>query len=70
MGGRREFPRRAAIEAIVARHPDVVMASVYDVPDSDSGDQVMVALVLQAGVGVDGGSFAVWLTEQSDLSPR
>ena len=63
------FPA-APIEAIVGRHPDVVMASVYGVPDSESGDQVMVALVLRAGVGFDGGSFAAWLTEQSDLSPK
>ena len=40
------FPA-APIEAIVARHPDVMLASVYGVPDVDSGDQVMVALVLR-----------------------
>ncbi len=63
------FPA-APIEAIVARHPDVVMASVYGVPDSDSGDQVMVALVLREGAEFDGRSFAAWLTEQTDLSPK
>jgi fatty-acyl-CoA synthase len=63
------FPA-APIEAIVARHADVVMAAVYGVPDSDSGDQVMVALVLREGATFDGGSFAAWLTEQSDLSPK
>ena len=42
------FPA-APIEAIVARHPDVMLASVYGVPDVDSGDQVMVALVLRDG---------------------
>ena len=47
------FPA-APIEAIVARHPDVMMASVYGVPDADSGDQVMVALVLSEGAGFDG----------------
>ena len=35
------FPA-APIEAIVARHPDVMMASVYGVPDAEAGDQVMV----------------------------
>ncbi len=63
------FPA-APIEAIVARHPDVMMASVYGVPDPDSGDQVMVALVLRDGAGFDGRSFASWLDGQPDLSPR
>ena len=63
------FPA-APIEAIVARHPDVMMASVYGVPDADSGDQVMVALVLRQGATFDGRSFAAWLDGQSDLSPK
>jgi fatty-acyl-CoA synthase len=63
------FPS-APIEAIVTRHPDVVMASVYGVPDPDSGDQVMAALVLHQGVEFDGESFATWLEAQSDLSPK
>jgi fatty-acyl-CoA synthase len=63
------FPA-APIEAIVARHPDVMMAAVYGVPDADSGDQVMVALVLRQGARFDGTSFAAWLGEQSDLSPK
>ena len=54
------FPA-APVEAIVARHPDVMMASVYGVPDADSGDQVMVALVLRPGRGFDGPLFAAWL---------
>jgi fatty-acyl-CoA synthase len=63
------FPA-APIEAILARHRDVTMASVYGVPDADSGDQVMVALVLRPGVTFDGRSFAAWLVDQSDLSPK
>jgi len=63
------FPA-APIEAIVARHPDVMMASVYGVPDPQSGDQVMVALVLRHGAGFDGRAFATWLDGQSDLSPK
>jgi fatty-acyl-CoA synthase len=58
------------IEAIVTRHPDVMMASVYGVPDADSGDQVMVALVLNEGRTFDGRTFAAWLDQQSDLSPK
>ncbi len=63
------FPA-APIEAIVARHPDVMMASVYGVPDADSGDQVMVALVMREGVRFDGTAFAAWLNEQPDLGPK
>jgi len=63
------FPS-APIEAIVARHPDVTMASVYGVPDADAGDQVMAALVLRRGARFDGRSFALWLEAQHDLSPK
>jgi fatty-acyl-CoA synthase len=63
------FPA-APIEAIVARHPDVVVASAYGVPDAESGDQVMVAIVLQGYAAFDGKAFAAWLDDQRDLSPR
>jgi fatty-acyl-CoA synthase len=63
------FPA-APIEAIVARHPDVTLASVYGVPDAESGDQVMAAFVFREGVGFDGVSFATWIDDQRDLSPR
>ena len=39
----------APIERILARHPDVVLAAVYAVPDEDVGDQVMAALLLRPG---------------------
>jgi fatty-acyl-CoA synthase len=60
----------APIEAIIGRHPDVMLASVYGVPDPDAGDQVMVALVLCEGAGFDGTSFASWLDAQPDLSTK
>ena len=63
------FPA-APIEAIIARHPDVQLASVYGVPDADSGDQVMAALVLREGADFDGASFAAWLDRQPDLGPK
>ena len=61
------FPA-APIEAIIVRHPDVLLAAVYGVPDADAGDQVMAALVLREGVTFDGRSFASWLDGQPDLS--
>ena len=63
------FPA-APIEAIVVRHPDVQFLSVYGVPDSDAGDQVMAALVLRSGAVFDPEGFARWLDGQPDLSPK
>jgi acyl-CoA synthetase (AMP-forming)/AMP-acid ligase II len=60
----------APIEAIVGRHPDVMLVSAYGVPAPDSGDQVMVALVLREGAAFDAASFAGWLDAQADLSPK
>jgi fatty-acyl-CoA synthase len=60
----------APIEAIIGRHPEVLLASVYGVPAPDSGDQVMAALVLRDGAGFDGKAFADWLDGQPDLGPK
>jgi fatty-acyl-CoA synthase len=60
----------APIEAIVGRHPDVMLVSAFGVPAPDSGDQVMVALVLRDGAAFDAVSFAGWLDAQADLSPK
>ena len=40
----------APIERILQRHPDVVLASVYAVPDPVVGDQVMAAVQLRPGL--------------------
>jgi len=63
------FPA-APIESIVSRHPDVVLASVYGVPDVDAGDQVMAAVVLRDGTVFDPGAYAAWVDAQPDLSPK
>jgi acyl-CoA synthetase (AMP-forming)/AMP-acid ligase II len=63
------FPA-APVEAIVGRHPDVLLASVYGVPDPDAGDQVMAAVVLREGASFDPAGFAEWLDAQPDLSPK
>jgi fatty-acyl-CoA synthase len=60
----------APIEAIIGRHPDVLLAAVYAVPAADSGDEVMAALVLRDGVHFDGRAFAAWLDDQADLGPK
>jgi acyl-CoA synthetase (AMP-forming)/AMP-acid ligase II len=58
------------IETIIARHPDLILTSVYGVPEPDSGDQVMCALVLRDGATFDGATFAKWLDDQRDLSQK
>ena len=40
----------APIERILQRHPDVVLAAVYAVPDTFVGDQVMASVQLRPGV--------------------
>ena len=58
------------VEAIIARHPDVMFVAVYGVPDVDAGDQVMAAVVLHEGATFDPGAFADWIDAQPDLSPK
>ena len=60
----------APIEAAVARHPDVVLAAVYGVPDDQAGDQVMAGLVLRDGAEFDPAGFADWLDTQGDIGPK
>jgi fatty-acyl-CoA synthase len=60
----------APLERILARHPDVVLAAVYAVPDEEVGDQVMAALELRPGASFDASSFDAFLSEQSDLGTK
>ncbi|HEX6310356.1 MAG TPA: AMP-binding protein [Acidimicrobiia bacterium] len=60
----------APIEAALARHPDVVLASVYGVPDPEAGDQVMAGLVLRPGAELDPVAFAAWLDAQGDVGSK
>ncbi len=58
------------IESAVSRHPDVMMAAVYGVPDEQAGDQVMAALVMRPGREFDPSAFAGWLDAQQDIGPK
>jgi fatty-acyl-CoA synthase len=60
----------APVERILSRHPDVVLAAVYAVPDPDVGDRVMAALQLRPGAGFDPEGFAAFLTAQPDLGTK
>jgi fatty-acyl-CoA synthase len=60
----------APVVRIIERHPDVVMAAVYAVPDPVVGDQVMAAVQLRPGVSLDGVAFGQFLQEQTDLGTK
>lgn len=63
------FPAGPVLDAL-ARHPDVVLASVYAVPDEQAGDQVMATLVLREGAGFDPEAFSAWLDALGDVGPK
>jgi fatty-acyl-CoA synthase len=58
------------IDDALARHPDVVLAAAYGVPDVHAGDQVMAALVLRPGAAFDPDAFAGWLDAQHEVGPK
>ncbi len=60
----------APVERILARHPDVLLAVVYAIPDPDVGDQVMAAVQLRAGRELDPVGFAAFLAAQPDLGTK
>ena len=61
----------APIERILQRHPDVVLAAVYAVPDPAVGDQVMAALQLRPGLEtLDATDLANFLEAQTDLGTK
>ncbi len=63
------FPAQP-IETTITRHPDVVLAAVYGVPDDQAGDQVMAGLVLRNGASFDPAAFAAWLDAQEAIGPK
>jgi fatty-acyl-CoA synthase len=60
----------APLARILERHPDVVLAAVYAVPDPAVGDQVMAALQLKPGAVFDPEAFRVFLEAQGDLGTK
>ncbi|MFF2552861.1 AMP-binding protein [Nocardia sp. NPDC058058] len=60
----------APVERILARFPGVKLAAVYPVPDPRTGDQVMAALELDAGVRFDPELFGEFLAAQPDLGTK
>lgn len=60
----------APVESVLQRHPDVLLATVYAVPDTVVGDQVMAALLLRPGAAFDPAGFAGFLDEEPDLGTK
>jgi fatty-acyl-CoA synthase len=60
----------APVARILERHPDVVLAAVYAVPDTIVGDQVMAALQLHPDATFDAAAFGRFLEGQPDLGTK
>ena len=60
----------APVEEVLQRHPDVVLASVFAVPDTVVGDQVMAALLLGEGREFDPEGFADFLAGEQDMGTK
>jgi fatty-acyl-CoA synthase len=58
------------IEAALVRHPDVVVAAVYGVPDVSAGDQVMATVVVRDGASLAPDELGAWVDAQPDLGPK
>jgi fatty-acyl-CoA synthase len=58
------------IERIVQRLPEINHVAVYAVPDEHVGDQVMAAIVLNAGMTLTPSRFEEFLASQPDLSTK
>ncbi|UFS96833.1 AMP-binding protein [Nocardia huaxiensis] len=58
------------IERVLRRHPEVVAAGVFAVPDPRSGDQVMAALEVADPHAFDMAGFAEFLCDQADLGTK
>ncbi|WP_218002887.1 AMP-binding protein [Mycolicibacterium chlorophenolicum] len=58
------------VERVLRRHPDVIAAAVYGVPDPRSGDQVMAAVEVADPRTFDAAGFGTFLAEQEDLGAK
>ncbi|MUL76103.1 AMP-binding protein [Mycolicibacterium sp. CBMA 226] len=59
-----------SIERVLRRHPDVIAAGVYAVPDPRSGDQVMAAIEVADPILFDVDKFVQYLGDQEDLGKK
>lgn len=60
----------APVETVLARHPGIVLAAVYAVPNPIVGDDVMAAVLLREGTEFDDADFRRFLTAQRDFGSK
>lgn len=60
----------APVEAILNRHPKVLLAAVYAVPSASVGDDVMAALLPRDAASFDGAGLRDFLAAQPDLGTK
>jgi fatty-acyl-CoA synthase len=60
----------APVEAVLTRHPDIVLAAVYAVPNAIVGDDVMAAVMLREGAAFDDPGFRKFLAAQKDFGTK
>jgi fatty-acyl-CoA synthase len=60
----------APVEALISRHPDVMLAAVYAVPDPRIGDQVMACVQLRPGSVADVRALDAHLRKQPELGTK
>jgi fatty-acyl-CoA synthase len=58
------------IDAALSRHPDVVVAAAYGVPDEQAGDQVMAAVQQRDGTEFDPLAFAAYVDGLAEVGPK
>ncbi|OAN42307.1 AMP-binding protein [Mycolicibacterium iranicum] len=58
------------VERVLRRHPEVIAAGVYGVPDPRSGDQVMAAIEVADPESFDVDALADFLADQKDLGSK
>ena len=60
----------APVERIISAFPGVLVNAVYAVPDTRTGDQVMVAIEMESGRAFDAAAFDQFLDLQNDLGAK
>jgi fatty-acyl-CoA synthase len=60
----------ASVEALIARHPDVMLVAVYAVPDPRVGDQVMACVQFRPGSTADARALDAHLRAQPELGTK
>lgn len=60
----------AQIEQLICRSPDILLASVYGVPDPVVGDAIMLSIQMLPGIEFDAQVFDRFLWSQNDFSPK